>query len=57
MKPLKENSTIWAALDAEDNSTVLAQSTNPLEVAEIAKKSGKNFIMSFIPKEGQTYIF
>ncbi len=47
----------WVALDIIDSNVVISEGKSPEEVAQLAKKTGKEFILMFVPKKGETYIF
>ncbi len=53
---IKNAENSWVALDLF-NSEVLAEGKTPEEVEEIAIKTQKKFILMFVPKKGETYIF
>lgn len=46
-----------AAIDCADRKTVIAIGTDAKRVVEKARKSGKRFIMAWIPVPGRKYIF
>jgi len=46
----------WVALDIV-NSSVIAEGVTPEEATEKAEKISNNFMLMFVPKKGETYIF
>lgn len=48
--------TRFVALDRRDQSTIVAQGRNAVNVVKRAKSTGTPFVMSFVPKAGQTYV-
>ncbi|MEX0813655.1 MAG: DUF5678 domain-containing protein [Chitinophagales bacterium] len=47
----------WIAVNVKDNSKIIAEGKTPQEVIKKAKKTGVNYILSFVPKKDSTYIF
>lgn len=47
----------WIALDFIDSNIVISEGKTPEEAEEKAKSLGKDFILMFVPKKGETYIF
>jgi len=46
-----------AAVDFGDRKTILAIGTDAKRVVEEARKTGKRFIMTWVPVPGRKYIF
>lgn len=46
-----------AAIDLADRKTIIAIGTDAKKVVEKARKSGKKFIMAWVPIPGRKYIF
>lgn len=38
-------------------NTIIAEGQTPGEVIDIARSSGKEFIVSFVPRKNETFIF
>ncbi|MGQ0829420.1 MAG: DUF5678 domain-containing protein [Bacteroidota bacterium] len=53
----KNANSRWVAIDIIDSDTIIAEGKSPEEVSEKAKKTGKQFMLMFVPKQGETYIF
>lgn len=53
---VKNKDSQWVALDIIDNS-VICEGITPDEVAQKAEQTGKPFLLMFVPKKGETYIF
>jgi hypothetical protein len=53
---IKNNDSRWVALDIVDSS-VIAEGKTPEETTQEAEKTGKKFMLMFVPKQGETYIF
>lgn len=47
----------WVALDMFDGNKIIAEGKEPSNVTEEAKKIGKQFMLMFVPIQGETYIF
>ncbi len=47
----------WVAIDIIDSNVIIAEGKSPEEVSELAKKTDKKFMLMFVPKTGETYIF
>lgn len=52
----KSPQTRWVALNIKDNSKIIAEGKTPQSVIKKADKTGKEYILSFVPKKGTTYI-
>lgn len=61
MKPIeikpKDPESRFCALDIKDGETILAEGKTHEEVIELADKTGKKYMISWIPESGKTYIF
>ena len=53
----KDKDSRWVALDMFDGDKIIAEGKEPGEVTEKAKKTDKQFMLMFVPKQGETYIF
>jgi hypothetical protein len=53
---VKNKNSQWVALDIIDN-TVISEGVTTEEVTKKAQVSGKMFMLMFVPKKGETYIF
>ncbi len=53
---VKNKNSQWVALDIIDN-TVISEGVTTEEVTKKAQFSGKMFMLMFVPKKGETYIF
>jgi hypothetical protein len=56
IKPKKSDSR-WVALDMFDGDKIIAEGNEPSVVAEEARIIGKQFMLMFVPNQGETYIF
>ena len=45
----------WVTLD--DNNNIISEGITPDEAIEMAKKTGKEYTLMFVPEQGNTYIF
>ena len=54
---LKNSNNSWVALDIIDSNIILAEGKSPESVSALASKTGKQFLLMFVPKKGETYIF
>jgi hypothetical protein len=53
---VKNKDSNWVALDIV-NSSVISEGVTPEEATEKAEKISNNFMLMFVPKKGETYIF
>ncbi len=56
IKP-KNSISEYAALDINDKSIIIAEGNVIKDVINKANKSGKEYLITNIPKQGQTYIY
>jgi hypothetical protein len=56
IKPKNPDSR-WVALDLFDDDKIIAEGIDPSDVTEKAKITGKQFMLMFVPNQGETYIF
>lgn len=47
----------WVALDIIDSNVIISEGKTPEAVTASAQKTGKQFMLMFVPKKGETYIF
>jgi len=47
----------WVALDMFETDKIIAEGKEPTVVTDEAIKTGKEFMLLFVPKQGETYIF
>lgn len=55
--PLRNSVSDYAAIDIKDKSTIIAEGKKVDEVIRKADKTGKEYLIMYIPKRGQTYIY
>ena len=53
---IKNKDSRWIALDIVSNS-VISEGITPEEATIRAESISNNFMLMFVPKEGETYIF
>lgn len=49
--------TRFVALDVKDRNKILAEGITAKSTITKARKTGKNFILAFVPKRDETYIY
>ncbi|MCH7534304.1 MAG: hypothetical protein IH948_00890 [Bacteroidetes bacterium] len=55
IKPKSPDSR-WVALDLVDGYSIIAEGKTPEAVHKLADKTGINYVLSFVPKAGTSYI-